>query len=92
MFLFNGQSRRDVALQFANPDDPPIMNPNLSSHPFDRRVAIEATRQVLEIRESPAFARDTVGVSNAHKSNQTRISWHAVASRGPKDTVTVARS
>jgi hypothetical protein len=57
----------DVSLQLANADDPPIMNPNLSSHSFDRRVVIEATRQVLEIMESPACARDTVGVSNAHK-------------------------
>jgi hypothetical protein len=44
------------------------MNPNLFSHPFDRRVAIEATRQVLEMMESPAFSRDTVGIINAPKS------------------------
>jgi hypothetical protein len=44
------------------------MNPNLLSHPFDRRVAIEGTRQALEIMESPAIARDTVGIVDAPKS------------------------
>jgi choline dehydrogenase-like flavoprotein len=68
VFLLNGQSRGDVTLQSAKPNDPPRMDPNLFSHPFDRRVAIEATRQVLEIMESPAFARDTVGVVDAPKS------------------------
>jgi choline dehydrogenase-like flavoprotein len=68
VFLFNGQSRGDVTLQSADPNDPPIMNPNLFSHPFDRGVAIEATRQVLEIMELLALARDTVGVMAAPKS------------------------
>ena len=68
VFVLNGQSRGDVTLQSANPHDPPVMNPNLFSQSFDRRVAIEATRRVLEMMESPAFARDTVGVINAPKS------------------------
>jgi hypothetical protein len=44
------------------------MNPNLFSHAFDHRVAIEATRQALEIMESPGFAKDTIGVVDAPKS------------------------
>ena len=68
VFLFNGQSRGEVTLQSADPSDPPVMNPNLLSHSFDRRVAIEGTRQALEIMESPAFARDTIGVVDSPKS------------------------
>jgi choline dehydrogenase-like flavoprotein len=68
VFLLNGQSRGEVTLQSADPNDPPVINPNLLSHPFDRRVAIEATRQALEILESPAFARDTTGVVDGPKS------------------------
>lgn len=68
VFLFNGQSRGEVRLQSADPSDPPVMNPNILSHSFDRRVAIEGTRQGLEIMESPAFARDTIGVVDPPKS------------------------
>lgn len=61
VFVLNGQSRGEVTLQSADPADPAFFNPNSFSHPFDRKVAIEATRETMQLIDSPPFAKDTVG-------------------------------
>ncbi|KAF7513499.1 hypothetical protein GJ744_008793 [Endocarpon pusillum] len=66
--LLNSQSIGEVILQSSDYRQPLLYNPKFFSHPFDRRVAIEATRAVLEVAESPAFQKDTVGVLHAPKS------------------------
>ena len=66
--LMNAQSTGEVTLQSSDYRQPLLYDPKCFSHPFDRRVAIEATRAVLEVAESPAFAKDTVGVLKVPKS------------------------
>jgi choline dehydrogenase-like flavoprotein len=66
--LMNTQSTGEVTLQSSDYRHPLLYDPKCFSHPFDRRVAIEATRAVLEVAESPAFAKDTVGELRVPKS------------------------
>jgi choline dehydrogenase-like flavoprotein len=66
--LMNTQSTGEVTLQSSDYRQPLLYDPKCFSHPFDRRVAIEATRALLEVAESPAFAKDTVGVLKVPKS------------------------
>jgi choline dehydrogenase-like flavoprotein len=67
--LMNAQSTGEVTLQSSDYRQPLLYDPKIFTHSFDRRVAIEATRSLLEVAESPAFAKDTVGVLQAPKSN-----------------------
>jgi len=43
----NPLSTGSITLQSANPSDPPIVDPQMLSHPFDRRVAIESMREAM---------------------------------------------
>lgn len=56
---FSGaEASGEVKLQSSNPDDPPLINPNFLSHPFDRYLAIQSVRETLEFLQMPLFARD----------------------------------
>jgi choline dehydrogenase-like flavoprotein len=63
IFALNQQSRGSVTLQSADPTVPLLFDPNLLSHPYDRRVVIEATREVLKVAASPKFAARVIGPS-----------------------------
>jgi len=63
IFLFNEQSRGSVTLQSSDPKVPLLFDPNFFSHPYDRRVAVEATRETLAVMSSPEFASRVVGPS-----------------------------
>jgi choline dehydrogenase-like flavoprotein len=72
LFVMNQQSRGSVTLQSEDPKVPLLYDPNIFGHPFDRRVAIEAMREVLLVTESPAFKKDSLGpsaMSGAPKSS-----------------------
>jgi choline dehydrogenase-like flavoprotein len=60
VFALNQQSTGWVKLQSADPSVPLLFNPNFFSHPFDRRLAIEATRAALKVIRSPEFSKDTI--------------------------------
>ncbi|KAL4778406.1 hypothetical protein BJX76DRAFT_366338 [Aspergillus varians] len=60
LFLMNGQSKGEVRLQSSDPNTPLLFNANFLSHPYDRRVCIEATRELLAVTQHPAFKKDTV--------------------------------
>jgi choline dehydrogenase-like flavoprotein len=68
--LMNAQATGEVTLQSSDPKQPLLYNPKCFSHPFDRRMAIEATQAVLEVAESPAFQKDILGVFHAPKSTK----------------------
>jgi len=57
--VMNPQSSGSVKLSSADPKDPPIIDPNYCSHPYDRRVAIEATRALMKYARQPVFAEVT---------------------------------
>ena len=56
----NPQSKGEITLSSIDPFKPPLIDPQFLSHPFDRRVAIEAVRDVLDLLEKPEIAKDTV--------------------------------
>lgn len=55
----NAQSAGSVIISFSNPSDPPVIDPNYCSHPYDKRVAIEGMRSVIEFTNSHTFASIT---------------------------------
>lgn len=52
------ESSGTVTLQSTDPKDPPIIDPQFLSHPFDRRVAIECVRDALDFLDQPFLAQD----------------------------------
>lgn len=55
-----GQAAGEVKLSSGDPKDPPLLDPKFLSHPFDRRVAIESVREVLDFMELPGLAKDQI--------------------------------
>jgi choline dehydrogenase-like flavoprotein len=56
----NPQSYGEVTLRSNNIKDAPIIQPNLVSHPYDRRVLIEGVRKVMELLQAPVFKKTAV--------------------------------
>lgn len=50
------QSLGQVTLRSKDPKQPALFNPRFLSHPYDRRVAIEAVREALAFLDSPTLA------------------------------------
>jgi choline dehydrogenase-like flavoprotein len=69
MLLMNSQCRGSVTLQSSDPSVPLVFDPKLFSHPYDRKVAVEAYRDVSRIVRTPAYAKDTVQPISAPKSD-----------------------
>ena len=67
--LLNGQSRGSVTLQSSDPKVPLLFDPNYFSHPYDRRAAVELTRELIKMIDHPAFQKDTVKTMLAPKSD-----------------------
>lgn len=53
----NHQSRGEVSLASADPEDAPLINLNLMTHPFDRRVMIEGARTILRYINAPKLSK-----------------------------------
>ena len=68
IFLLNADNPGTVTLSSPDPADPPRCDPKYFSDPFSRRVAIEATREVMAVVDGAAFQRDTVGLLHGPKS------------------------
>lgn len=66
-YLMNPQSRGTVALASKDPADKPIVDPAHLSHPYDRRVMIDAIRNTLHFIATPILAKYLV--SYAYKPN-----------------------
>ncbi|KAI1103534.1 GMC oxidoreductase [Jackrogersella minutella] len=87
VFLYNAQSRGEVTLQSADPDAPPRIDPKFLSTAYDRRVAVEALRDVFRLVRYEGYARDNVAPITAPRSesdadlldywrNNIGSSWH----------------
>lgn len=57
-----------LTLGSGNIDDPPVIDPKYLSHPFDRRVAIEAVRETLGLLQQPNIFKDQVRLAVGPKS------------------------
>ncbi len=75
MAAVNPQSEGEVTLSSADPSDPPVVDPNFMSHPFDRRVIIEAMRQMMIYLEAPVFKKSTVKMIGCPKSTSDEDIW-----------------
>lgn len=75
-----------MTLQSPNPSTAPLINPRFLSHPFDRRVLIEGTRELMRIQSAPVYANRTIrrlwptDTSDdaiwQHIRGNLRSSWH----------------
>ena len=63
-FLMNSQSEGSVCIQSANPEHAVLVDTNYFSHPFDKRLAIELTRDLQAFVTSPGFGKNTTGTIN----------------------------
>lgn len=72
VFLLNMQSSGSAVLQSSDPKTPLLFDCNYFSHPYDKRVAIEATREVLKVVKSQQFSKDTIAVTTAPKSDSEK--------------------
>jgi choline dehydrogenase-like flavoprotein len=57
--VMNPQSSGTVTLSSSDPTKPCIIDPKYLSHPYDRRVAIEALRSALKLSKVPTFVAVT---------------------------------
>jgi choline dehydrogenase-like flavoprotein len=64
-----------VTLNSANPSDAPRVDPKLLSHPFDRRVMIEAMKSMMDYLEAPVFKKNTVKMIGCPKSRSDEDIW-----------------
>jgi choline dehydrogenase-like flavoprotein len=71
----NPQSYGEVTLNSADPSDTPKVNPKLLSHPYDRRVIIEAMRKMMDYLEAPVFKQSTVRMIGCPKSRSDEDIW-----------------
>ena len=65
----NLRSSGTVTLHSSNPSDPALLDPNFLSHPFDRRIAIEAVREALDFLDTPALAKDRERIAAGPKGS-----------------------
>ena len=50
--FMNPLSTGSITLRSANPSDPPVVDPKMFSHPFDRRAAIETMREAFRFLDT----------------------------------------
>ncbi|PMD17612.1 GMC oxidoreductase [Hyaloscypha hepaticicola] len=88
-FVMNPQSHGEVTLSSADlsasspknitdtrkMQDAPRVDPNLLSHPYDRRTMIEAMRKLLEFLEAPVFKKNTVKMIGCPASKSEQDIW-----------------
>jgi len=79
----NPHSYGEVTLNSADPSDAPKMDPKFLSHPFDRRVIIEAMRKMMDYLEAPVFKKDTVKMIGCPKSRSDDDIWVRRGNRFP---------
>ncbi|KAI9820634.1 MAG: hypothetical protein M1827_005003 [Pycnora praestabilis] len=77
-FAMNPQSTGEVKLQSADPNAKLLIDPKLMSHPYDRRVAIEAIRHTMELMESPSIKKNMIKYIGAPKSKSDEDIWEHI--------------
>jgi choline dehydrogenase-like flavoprotein len=74
-FIMNPQATGSVTLRSADPSANPIIQPNLANHPFDRRVIIEALRDMWKLLEAPVLKKDTVQMVGIPRGRSDEEIW-----------------
>jgi choline dehydrogenase-like flavoprotein len=73
--LMNPQSSGSIRLTSADPSVPALIDPAYMSHPYNRRVAIEALRKAMEFSRAPTFAALTKKVIKGPASDSDDDIW-----------------
>ena len=89
VYLLNQQSVGSVRLQSADPKQPMVFEANSLSHPFDKRVVVDATKETLRFLNSPYFQEGNVTVDGPRSDSEEDIlaywrencmsTWHMLA-------------
>ncbi|KAH7132857.1 hypothetical protein EDB81DRAFT_845460 [Dactylonectria macrodidyma] len=85
VFLHNSQATGNTRLRSADPGMPLSTSPMILNHPYDRRVAVEATREVMKVLKSTSACNEWVKCPASDKekdilefwSQNCVSSWHA---------------
>ena len=73
VLLLNQRSTGTVKLQSSDPRQPLIFDPNCFSDPFDRRVAVDAMKEVLKIMRSPQYMEDIASIQGPKSDSDEDI-------------------
>lgn len=71
----NPQSKGTVTLGSANPLDPPVIDPRLLTHPYDRRVLIESVRDTMKFFSTPIFKSKTLRTVSWPEDDSDEAIW-----------------
>lgn len=66
--LLNAQSRGEVTLRSADPDDAPLINPGYLEHPYDRKALLESIRETMRFQQHSALGKYLQGYVQGPKS------------------------
>ncbi|KAI0017061.1 hypothetical protein F4780DRAFT_627726 [Xylariomycetidae sp. FL0641] len=53
LFALNSQGRGEISLQSTDAYAPPVVTPAFLEHPWDKRIAVESTRECLKVMNHP---------------------------------------
>lgn len=56
-FLLNSQSRGEITLRSADPNDAPVINPKHLEHPYDRKALLESIRETMRFQQHSAIGK-----------------------------------
>jgi hypothetical protein len=73
--LMHPQSRGTVKLRSSNPEDAPLIDFALLSHPVDKLTFIAAIRECLHFNQSPSMKKFLKGHINVPKSDSDEDIW-----------------
>lgn len=66
--LLNAQSRGEVTLRSADPNDAPLINPRYLEHPYDRKALLESIRETMRFQQHSALGKYFQGYVHGPKS------------------------
>ena len=77
IFVMNTQSTGSVTLASKDPTVSAIFDPKIFGHLYDRRVAVEAMREVMKVTEGEPFMKDTARMLRgpASKGEEDILEW-----------------
>lgn len=73
----NTQSRGTIRLRSKDPTEPPAIDPNFLTHPYDRLVHIDGIRHAMRLLSTPTFTNRTVELLGPENDSDEAI-WRYI--------------